>query len=401
MIYLHNNFKGIREKLVYALLEDNFFHPSNTIRFFEALDKYVLEYNLMSSDSRDIDIIFCNLFNDSKHSEIANVDINTIQPQFDTFIEPNGRYKIIVSERFSYFDPQIFSDDIPSEIMFDNKALDLNIQSEQLQAYLKQVSWGKNTFQMELNALYNDLAPLNPNLIVIPLLYFHTYSRAGLLNDKRFLFVPCDLLVDDCYFNPNINKLNDVFIAGIQNPSVYPYRYLFNDKLKESSGISILQAWDKYLAHLNSKQTLINDFKSMSESTFDVVKYRELNVACLKLDLEYQNEYYSQISSCTFAIGCASVFGYPLKKYVEFMANGAVVVGQLPKFASDYGIEPNVHMIVCEPNEIIDTINNLKKKTKKDFVRKIASNARALVESKYMPRASASNFIKLLLQDVK
>jgi hypothetical protein len=401
MIYLHNDFKGIRSNLVYALLENNFFHPSNTIRFFEALYDYVNTSDLMI-DSRNVDLIFCDLFN-VKNNDFANVSSNKIQPNFDSFCKYKKRFKIIVSEIFSYYDPQIFLKDIPHDVMFDQKALALNVASDDLQKYLDTCAWSKDAFKGKLDQIYENLSKYNPNVIVLRMLYYQTYKQADLLNDPRFIFVPCDLLVEDIQVDISKDRNFDYIIAGVQKPEVYPYRYLFSQHLSNDNSLTNIIAWDEYVKHLLKKQDMEKTFLSnqASRGMFDEANYIDLNQNFLVEDTQYQTIYYKQIQECTFAIGCASVFGYPLKKYFEFMANGAVIVGQLPKFAEEYGIIPNVNIIECQPNKIVSTLNFLKKNENKDLVKSISKNARKLIESRYLPKVSVNTFFQDVVRQIQ
>jgi hypothetical protein len=398
MIYLHNDFKDIRKNLVYALLENNFFHPSNTIRFFESVFDYVNKSDLMI-ESKNIDLVFCDLFN-QKNNKFADVSFNKIQPNFESFCKYKKRFKIIVSEIFSYYDPQIFVKDIPNDVLFDKKALDLNVSNPELQTYLDSCAWSKNAFKGKLDQIYENLSKYNPNVIVLRMLYYQTYKQADLLNDSRFIFVPCDLLVEDVQVDFEKDRKFDYMTAGVQKPEVYPYRYLFSQHLKDDTTLTSIVAWEEYVKHLLKKQDLEKTFLSETDGgkVFDEIKYNDLNQKILLGDIQYQENYYKQIQECRFALGCASVFGYPLKKYFEFMANGSVIVGQLPKFAEHYGIIPNYNMIECPPNKIISTLNFLKRSENKELVKSIAKNARNLIDSRYLPKVSVDAFFQDIIK---
>jgi glycosyltransferase involved in cell wall biosynthesis len=80
-------------------------------------------------------------------------------------------------------------------------------------------------------------------------------------------------------------------------------------------------------------------------------------------------------------IMCSSIFGYPLKKYFEYMANGCVVVGQMPKNKDELGFKHLHNVCECSIDEIPDVIDFL---IKNESIRlKIAKNARDLILNMY------------------
>ncbi len=398
MLYLHNNFNNIRENLVYSLLV-GFDEALNTIRFFESINNYITEFNLLYPTDNNIDLIFCHLFN-SKDKKFADVMHNKIQPNFDSFSKNKKRIKVIVSESLCYYDPQLFWEDISKEILLDEKAIALGVQTEELDSYLTSTSWGKNAFQAKLNAIHRELSKYNPNLIVLRVKNYQIYKQAGLLNDSRFLFVPCDILVDDVYLDPSLPRAYDSVLNGVYNPKIFPYHYVYKQSIGSYKDVNTLDTWGDYLTYTRDKNDSLNLFLGKSKED-QMADYYDFNLMNLTKDMNYQQSYYAQLRNCKFAFGCASVFGILSKNYLDFMINGVVIVGQLPKSYEQFGIIPGVHMIECSPQETAKKIKDLKRDKNKKMVEQIRTEAYNFAKDKYTSRASLKNFITSIMSAVK
>lgn len=397
-VVLHNDLRTVKNKLVY--LGENQIHSANLKNFLGGVFELLQKSNTMTTPTgRDIDLVFTEPFNNPARSKYYALSGNCIQPNFDSFRDAKG-FKILVNLCFTYFDPQIFDHTLTQDALYkENTILDLSSHpffggsdkfKSDLNTYLKNVATPVNAFQNILNDIARNAEVHKPDLIVVPLLYFSSYYRSGVLSDSRFLFVPFDHVIDTCLDQVDMHDRNyDVFFSGSSLPFVYPYRALvrYTMQWQTKAPFKFYDDYPPYIAnYIIPRANRLDD----RLSTEDPSEWQKINDEIEALDSKRYGEYLRQIADCKMSICCSSIFGLPLKKFIESLAMGSVIVGDLPKFPEDCGIEDGINAVQCEFSDLENTIKALLRDEKR--LLELANNGLKLVKDRYMPEGAAKTF---------
>jgi hypothetical protein len=185
--------------------------------------------------------------------------------------------------------------------------------------------------------------------------------------------VPINSIIDEADLVKS--RSNDCLITGQMIPHIYPFRYLLGQILDRCNDIKTINLSDAY-RHV---QEQISDHLNRTQAGALSLKY--FNSFSEQVMLDHKKRFLNTIRDSKTAVGCSSVFGYPLKKYFEFMANGCVVVGQMPINKDDLGFKHLENVYECQLEEVPDAIRML---CKNDDLRiRLAKNARNLIMNNY------------------
>ena len=157
--------------------------------------------------------------------------------------------------------------------------------------------------------------------------------------------------------------------------------------------------YDDYPTYIS--QYIIPRTRKMNEMvlTENKTEWQDINRKLERIDLVRYDCYLEQISKCKIAICCSSIFGLPLKKFLESLAMGAVVVGDLPKFPEDCGIIDGVNAVQCNVNELENTITSLL--LDEDKMSKLVNNGFKLIKSRYTPEGAANVFFSKIVDRIE
>jgi hypothetical protein len=327
-------------------------------------------------------------------------------PDVVAFQRSKAKKKTIVFEGMAFDDPQVYWKSMKNESLFrpdchelwNHDLIKLDVEklwSDYFDNISKHVS-DFNFYTQKIKKLKDDLACDN---ILVPLQYSETYRDSGLLIDEEITFVNNNLPLNINLFEPLLDfdeRDIDCFIAGADFPGVYPFRYIARKTMEKNT--RFWRTFDNsnvYREYLHKRHMWVKKYDDdVQMGVRNGLSDFFLNQSFGDLDSNQYLEYLALLKRSKIVIGCSSVFGYPLKKYLEAMAMGCVVVGELPKFSQKYGFLDGINMISCHHNDLADTINNLLKD--KERMRFISKNARSLVDERYSSFASAKELITSL-----
>jgi hypothetical protein len=329
-----------------------------------------------------------------------------MSPNLNDFKKSKAKKKTIIFEGMAFDDPQVYWKSIKKDSLFRDDCYDLwnhkwiELDVEHLwSSYFEKIAKNIQDFAFYKENIRNLKNSFECDNIVVPLQYSETYRDSDLLNDDDITFVNNDLPINIDLFKPYSNfddRDIDCFISGADFSGVYPFRYIARRVMQNNS-----RFW-KTFDNSNTYRDYLQKRHRWTKKFDDEVQlgvrngYSDffLNQAFGDLDSNQYNDYLELLKRSKIVIGCTSVFGYPLKKYIEAMGMGCVVVGELPKFASKYGMVAGTHMVACNHDELEHTINSLL--NDKDRMKEISENARKLVMEQFSSFASAKKMIEIL-----
>ncbi len=393
-------------KFVY--LGENQINSSNLKYFLHGVYCYAKKNKDILLFDQDVHIIFIELFNSPERSRFYDLPENNIQPNRESFMSSVG-IKIVVDMTFTYFDPQIFHHTLKQDALYKNESLDTLSKHtmfesdlkfrEDLKSYLTRVETPSNTFKNLTQDILLKAEKLKANFIVAPMLYYSSYKHSDILDDDRIIFVPYDHLIEKSVESIDFSsKKIDVALSGSSLPFVYPYRYLIREGhlLNNIEAFSFVDTYHKYIHEYIVPRT--NMINSRDDMTL-VSDLQDLNDKVHNLDNERYSKYLSDISNSKISICCSSIFGLPLKKFIECMGSGSVVVGDLPKFPDDCGIIHGYNAISCNLEDLEKTIKLLL--SDEQYLNYLADNALNLVRSRYTSNSAGEFFFSTLFTEIK
>jgi hypothetical protein len=181
------------------------------------------------------------------------------------------------------------------------------------------------------------------------------------------------------------NRSNDCLITGQMIPHIYPFRVISLSLLNKCDDIKKKGLSKEYLGLQNE---IKENLSKVHKGDLPIDKFQLASEGQMK---KHKDDFIEAIRNSKTAIGCSSVFGYPLKKYFECMANGCVVVGQMPTNKEELGFKHMVNVYECSVDEVPDAIRFL---CKNDDIRtQLAKNARELILNKYTMSKAADKTI--------
>jgi glycosyltransferase involved in cell wall biosynthesis len=239
------------------------------------------------------------------------------------------------------------------------------------------------------------------DISVIFVNYFEHIKASGILEQRRdelhkaqCNYIPWNPIIDEDYIitEKAIEERDrpfDCFLGGLAIPFVYPYRYLAFEKIKKM-GNELKIVPENRIAHNEKYQEGLTLYEN------GYITKTQLDIRTDLLGRMQYEEYLDRASSSKVAVACSSVFGFPLKKYFEYMARGCVVVGNLPKYAKEYGIVHMENAIECDVDDIEDAVKLVLNNN--DLRIKLAKNGLKLVRDRYTPKQQVDNLMYNLNQ---
>lgn len=402
---VHNDLSLVSENMVYLGMSMT---NANNFRLFLGNVYTMLQNGKAPSFNSvgDVQIMFTDLFNSPTRSRFFDLPNNISSPNVDSFLGSSG-VKVVVDMAFTYFDPQIFHRDLKAQALYkgdtvafildkankDFPSLD-NFQKD-LGFYLKRFEEPVGKFKKILDNMYSIYAKWGVDHIIIPVLCYDTYFESGLLDDPRFSFIRYEHLVSSCISKRELlaERDTDVFFSGSALSIVYPYRFVFRET-KAVSFANNFSFYDDYPSYIGDYIYPRNELLSKKDEIYDVSELQTLNDTIEKLDNERYGAYLDHLQNSRISVCCSSIFGFPLKKFVESMSKGCVVVGDLPKYPELCGIRDGFNAVQCTLDEIEDTVEKLLRNPTKTLY--LASNALDLIEDRYTGEAYARRFFEEL-----
>jgi hypothetical protein len=310
----------------------------------------------------------------------------------DDFIASPKPLKVEIDMCIYHLDPHAFSD-ISDDQLFDDQNIDILIEtpgfSNFFRKFLALYSLQGARAKRPSLLSYLDMIKAkkqNDNLVIVPVVFYDDYFEARAEYQKyeeHGIYVVsllphllgADALVASNSLSADQRPI-DVFLSGSLLDWLYPYRSISYPIVKGMHGCNVLDDTATYwtcqaqIADIMKRASGLNDLDLIKESTV-------IN----SLIEGYYEHYYDQLKKSKLAIVGNNVFGYTARRYFEYMSNGCVCVGQLPKLAEKYGLKHMVHVYECKPNEVEDAIKFLL--SNEPIRLKIAENALAWVRQSY------------------
>jgi hypothetical protein len=372
--------------------------------YLDAHNSYFFS-NVIKNPSKSFD---GNLFIKQAHTYDLGAD-------WDLFNSMNAQKKFIIDESFLLLDPHRFSDVddqlvlFPESVKLFDHAL-LSKQSKELHEHVQvcfvskgeRSSRSKSILQM-LDSSKRNRDSLKKNIVkIIPIQQYNDFFlQSGIEKDHldvniHFMhtrnpnFVHSQSVISE-YDIMNNHRSKDVILTGSNSMVVYPYRYLAKVLLQGiANEIALFDQSNEFNVLLQKIATIQKDVLSDKKTS---------GVEINSLIYQYYDQYYGHLRSSKIGITCSNVFGYTARRYFEFMANGCVIVGQLPRNSEALGFKHLHNVFECEVDEINDAVKYL---LENDDVRiKIALNARKLLLDRYTVEANEDAFLNDLANIVK
>jgi hypothetical protein len=374
---------------------------------------FVKDFDYSSTNTSDIvNLLFINFW-DNGSSFWNHEAFSSQKALFDEFLKASGR-KVIVDNSLAFDDPQLH---IPKSIPIRNiTRKDMDYLYAKLKSIGVPVSLDSYDNHITKKRTDTNKVKINP--------WF--YERCGTV-DQSWVRIPCPEVLDShltfnkdelgvasntfyidskhCITESAIDKEDDkrffdVIHCGSNHQIVYPFRYLAKHILGLHSDITSWDEMDKYYLHMTNIRNIQNDLtKKEKDSGFNIARFVEYSDKVSHLhSTYYEQSFLKNMRASKMMIGCSSVFGYMLKKYIEAMANGTVIVGEMPIFSEHYGIVDGVHMVSSSIDELPDKIKYLKNNP--EIRKSIAKNALNLVKSRYTGEAGATILLDAIEQKI-
>ena len=320
-------------------------------------------------------------------------DVPELQkPDIIRFKESKAKNKTLIYMNLAFDDPQAYYVSFKKAVILcDNfeqllhhPLVDSSVESL-YNDYINGLVNRVGSFDLQIKALQSLKNEFGCTQMIVPLMYLETFRMNGLKDFDNIFFVNNNLPISNAYLQelkPKIDiRANDCCISGSNYPNVYPYRYAARKILASMNDIVVADNTDSYLKYNYQRQSMIRDYEAdVANGTRKDRSDVALNKAFKSIDDAQYHEYMSMLKSSKIFICCSSIFGYPLKKFWEGMAMGCVVVGQMPKYAEEYGIVNGVHMIDCSLDDLEHAIYDLLRSP--DRMSRISQQAMELIRTK-------------------
>ena len=315
-------------------------------------------------------------------------------PNVDAFVQSKASKKTAIVMNLAYDDPQVYISSFSEKALFCENHRDLwqhpLVQADETAMYtnyFNPLSKRVGSFDIQKEKMLAIKERLKCDKVFIPISCLESFRENGLKDDDSLIFLENRHVIDDRLAKKTTKPLEersfDIFFCGAISQGIYPARFAFAKILNTIKDLKICNFNDRYLQHLHGTRKQWRDKyeQEVRDGVRKDISDFFLNRAFELLDDNNYSSYIENIENSKISICCASVFGYPLRKFFEAMAMGTVVVGQIPKYAERYGIIDGVHMVSCSIDNMEETARKLLKDDKK--MKEIAENAKELVKNQY------------------
>lgn len=184
---------------------------------------------------------------------------------------------------------------------------------------------------------------------------------------------------EEIFFNSFKEREFDVFLSGAMSPQWYPLRNIFHDRLLQEKDLKY-----KYiLGGGDEAETLVrNNNESLKDKQ-------------VAFDLQLM-EYADNLRNSKVSLFCSSIFNWPLKKYIECMATGCLILAPIPIDAEYLEFKDGVNMVEVDENNFMDKIYYyLIHEDERKF---ITDNAYKLFKKRFTSKKSAEIFLNKLVK---
>ena len=304
------------------------------------------------------DLIFVNFH----HTNTCNSDEDEFIFLQD-FLDSNNPKKIAINCYLAFKDPQEVIISSYKTMIYKSNAFDLYDPNhfQELREYNKRIL--DNNY-LSIDATVNKFEKTN---VLIFHLALSANSWRKIDRKKNFLSFFKSPSISLAEKKANNSKDTDIVITGETLPFIYPFR--FN-------------------AINNIKHALASEFKTQSNNTICTDFFHKAR----QVYFEAINDYYNALSRSKVGVACSSIYGYPLGKYFEMMANGVIVIADSPIDNEDIGLIPGVNFLESTVqginDKVLDVLTNYQKYIK------IKENALEYVNSVYNARSNATLVLK-------
>jgi hypothetical protein len=187
-------------------------------------------------------------------------------------------------------------------------------------------------------------------------------------------FVPVyQSLPKHIFFNDLYKRDTDVFFAGAMWKEWYPLRNIFHNELSKSD--------------LKYKFVNMNGDKAKTLIAENNSSIRNMQMA---YDIQVMN-YADNLRHSKIFIFCDSVFKYPLKKYMEGMACGSLILAPVPIDAERYGYVDGETMVKVDQDDFMEKIRfYLENESER---KRITDNAYQLFKKRFTCEKSVERFM--------
>lgn len=328
------------------------------------------------------DLIFVNFHHTSTSSSVEDRFV-----YLNEFLTSNNTKKIVINCYLAFKDPQEVAIPNYNTIIYKADAFEL-FSPDHFQDLIK---YNKRVLINKCLSIEESIKDFNFSGAII----FHLALSANIWrkldSKKKFLSFFKSPSIELARQKTNNNKDKDIVITGESIPYIYPFRFNAFDKIKDlniTHGVSFVDTNTFYFKKKQELQSTAVDFNNQpSNSTCT-----SLIIKAQQLYHEIIDDYYSSLARSKVGIACSSIYGYPLGKYFEMMANGVIVIADSPIDNEDIGLIPGENFIESTPKDIIshtlDIITNHQK------YRKIKENALEYVNSVYNARSNSALVLK-------
>ncbi len=327
-------------------------------------------------------------------------------PEVLKFMSSRPKRKTAILYDVAWDDPQVYIASFDREALFCENHESIwshplvNLDASKLyKEYFEPLANKVGKFESRIDSFLRTKEELNCDEVIVPVLYLETYRANGLQDGNGIRFVNNPLVVANQYAFKEVpmiqDRVYDCAFAGAISAGIYPVRFAFEKILNEISDLKIHNNNDAYTIYRNTRESWVKEYEAqIRNGKRKHVSDFFLNRAFEGLDQLHYQGYMGSLMQSKISVCCASIFGYPLKKYWESMSMGCIVVGQMPKYAEKYGIIDGVHMVSCTIDTLEKTIRDLL--SQPDYMQKISDNARKLVHDRYSMRSYAKAFVDML-----
>jgi len=315
-------------------------------------------------------------------------------PNVEAFIQSKASKKTAIIMNVAYDDPQVYISSFSEKALFCENHRELwkhpLVQADETSMYnnyFNPLAERVGSFDLQKEKMHKIKDYLKCDKVFVPISCLESFRENGLKDEESMVFLENRHVIEDRLAlkstKPLAERTFDIFFCGAISQGIYPVRFAFVKILKNIKDLKICNFNEQYLHHLhgNRKQWREKYEQEVRDGLRKDVSDFFLNRAFELLDEDNYSNYMGNIENSKISLCCASVFGYPLRKFFEAMAMGTVVVGQLPKYAERYGIIDGVHMVSCTIDNMEETVRSLLKDEER--MKKIAENAKELVKNQY------------------
>jgi hypothetical protein len=223
-----------------------------------------------------------------------------------------------------------------------------------------------------------DIEEINKWGVYAPMIAISPAERVIKPQLDKTIFIPLyHSIPESIFYNGKYDREFDVFFAGSMNLQWYPMRSLFHNELIKHDDIIykyLLVSGDDAEMEARRNNNLLKD----KQCAFD----KQLQDCA------------NDLKNSKICLFDDSIFKYPLKKYIECMATGCLVMAPMPIDSEYLGFQDGVNMVVVDENNFMDKVYYYLEHEEER--KQIINNAYNLYLNRYTSKMSAFIFLNKL-----